>query len=111
MSDDDVAEGFRNLTHILQSALFSHQEFDPERPVFNRIVSPTRSFTGDNSDAVYYETPVAPGHEYIVRGNLAGAVYTSFTMEAGAADGAYATQTSGVLRDDDIDVDADGNYE
>ena len=39
MSDDDVAEGFRNLTHILQSALYSHQEFDPERPVFNRIVS------------------------------------------------------------------------
>src|SRR6185437_12329033 len=52
MSDDDVAEGFRNLTHILQSALYSHQEFDPDRPVFRRIVSPTRSFTGDNSDAL-----------------------------------------------------------
>ena len=111
MDDADVSEGFRNLTHILQSALYSHQEFDPDRPVFNRIVSPTRSFTGDNSDAMYYETPVASGREYIVRGTLAGAVYTSFTMEAGAADGAYSTRTSGVLRDDDIDVDADGNYE
>jgi hypothetical protein len=111
MSDDDVAEGFRNLSHILQSALYSHQEFDPERPVFNRIVSPTRSFTGDNSDAIYFETPVAPGREYIVRGNIAGAVYTSFTMEAGAAGGAYATETSGVLNDRDIDVDAEGNYE
>ena len=69
MSDADVAEGFRNLSHILQSALYSHQEFDPERPVFNRIVSPTRSFTGDNSDALYFETPVAPGREYIVTGN------------------------------------------
>ena len=102
MSDADVAEGFRNLTHILQSALYSHQEFDPQRPVFNRIVSPTRSFTGDNSDAVYFETPVAPGNEYIVRGNIAGAVYTSFTMEAGAADGSYATHTSGVLNDTEI---------
>jgi hypothetical protein len=111
MDDSDVAEGFRNLTHILQSALYSHQEFDPDRPVFNRIVSPTRSFTGDNSDALYYETPVAPGREYIVRGNLAGALYTSFTLESGAADGAYPTQTSGVLRDDDIDVDSEGNYE
>lgn len=111
MDDADVAEGFRNLTHILQSALYSHQEFDPDRPVFHRIVSPTRSFTGDNSDAVYYETPVAPGREYVVRGNLAGAVYTSFTMEAGAADGAYATHNSGVLNDNDIDVDAEGNYE
>lgn len=111
MSDDDVAEGFRNLSHILQSALYSHQEFDPDRPVFNRIVSPTRSFTGDNSDAVYFETPIAPGREYVVRGNFAGAVYTSFTMEAGAAEGGYATHTSGVLRDSDIDVDGDGNYE
>jgi hypothetical protein len=111
MSDDDVAEGFRILTHILQSALYSHQEFDPDRPVFHRIVSPTRSFTGDNSDALYFETPVAPGREYIVRGNLAGAVYTSFTMEAGAADGSYSSHTSGVLRDDDMDVDADGKYE
>ncbi|MCB0994801.1 MAG: DUF1214 domain-containing protein [Acidimicrobiales bacterium] len=111
MSDDDIAEGFRNLSHILQSALYSHQEFDPERPVFNRIVSPTRSFTGDNSDAVYYETPVAPGREYVVRGNIAGAVYTSFTMESGAAGGAYATQTSGVLNDRDIDISADGSYE
>ena len=111
MSDDDVAEGFRNLTHILQSGLYSHQEFDPDRPVFNRIVSPTRSFTGDNSDALYFETPVAAGREYMVRGNLAGAVYTSFTMEAGAADGAYATHNAGVLNDSQIDVDSDGNYE
>jgi Protein of unknown function (DUF1214) len=111
MSDDDLAEGFRNLTHILQSGLFSHQEFDPERPVFARIVAPTRSFTGDNSDAIYFETPVAYGREYLVRGNLAGAVYTSFTMEAGAADGAYATHNTGVLNDTQIDIDADGNYE
>jgi hypothetical protein len=108
---DDVGEALRNLTHILQSALYSHQEFDPARPVFNRIVSPTRSFTGDNADAVYFEAPVAGGRDYVVRGNLAGAVYTSFTMEAGATDGRYATANVGVLRDDDIDVDAAGNYE
>jgi hypothetical protein len=108
---DDVGEAMRNLTHILQSGLFSHQETDPDRPVFNRIVSPTRSFTGDNADAVYFETAVSGEREYVVRGNLAGGVYTSFTMEAGAVDGKYATATAGVLRDDDMDVDADGNYE
>ena len=59
--------------------------------MFLRIVSPTRSFTGDNADAVYFETPVSGAREYLVHGNLAGAVYTSFTMEAGAADGKYAT--------------------
>ncbi len=108
---DDVGDALRNVTHILQSALLAHQEFDPDRPVFNRIVSPTRSFTGDNADAVYFEAPVSGGREYVVRGNLAGAVYTSFTMEAGAADGKYATHLTGVLNDGDIDADADGNYE
>lgn len=108
---DDTAEAFRNLSHIVQSGFFAHQESDPDRPVFVRIVSPTRSFTGDNADAVYYETPVSDTQTYRVRGNMAGAVYTSFTMEAGAVEGKYATATSGVLRDDDIDVDADGNYE
>jgi hypothetical protein len=108
---DDVGDGLRNLTHILQSGLFAHQETDPDRPVFSRIVSPTRSFTGDNADAVYFETPVADGREYVVRGNIAGAVYTSFTVEAGAVDGKYASATAGVLRDDDIDIDGAGNYE
>lgn len=108
---DDTAEAFRNLSHIVQSALFAHQESDPDRPVFVRIVSPTRSFTGDNSDAVYFETPVSADQIYCVTGNTAGAVYTSFTMEAGAVDGKYATATSGVLRDNDMDIDAAGNYE
>lgn len=111
MSDDDVAEGFRNLTHILQSALYSHQEFDVDRPVFRRIVSPTRSFTGDNPDALYFEAPVSGAREYRVRGNLAGAVYTSFTVEEGGNDGNYPTGLAGVLNDTQIDTDADGNYE
>jgi hypothetical protein len=107
---DDVGDGLRNLTHILQSGLFAHQEFDPDRPVFLRIVSPTRSFTGDNADAIYFEAPVSGDREYLVEGNFAGAVYTSFTMEAGALDGRYATATAGVLRDDDIEADEAGNY-
>ncbi len=109
--DDDKAEGYRLLTHIVQSALFAHQELDPDRPVFMRIVAPTRSFTGDNSDAVYFETPVAGGREYVVKGNITGAVYTSFTLEAGGLDGKYPTGTAGVLRDGDMDIDAEGNYE
>jgi hypothetical protein len=106
-----VGEGLRNLTHILQSGLYAHQEFDPDRPVFRRVVSPTRSFMGDNPDAVYFEAPVRSGREYAVRGALAGAVYTSFTMEAGAVEGRYATRTAGVLNDTQIDVDDDGQYQ
>ena len=46
-----------------------------------------------------------------VRGNVAGAVYTSFTMEAGANDGRWSSGIHAVLNDNDIDVDPDGNYE
>ena len=109
--NQDIADSHRLVLHILQSGLFAHAEFDPERPVWRRIVSPTRKFTGDNADAVYFEAPVSGDKAYKVTGNLAGAVYTSFTVELGSADGKYATGTGGVLNDDDIDVDADGNYE
>ena len=60
---------------------------------------------------MYYEAPIGAGQEYVVRGNTVGAVYTSFTMEAGAVDGKWATGTSGVLRDNDIDIADDGSYE
>ena len=60
---------------------------------------------------MYFEAPVSGDKAYRVTGNLAGAVYTSFTVELGSADGKYATGTGGVLNDDDIDIDADGNYE
>ncbi len=109
--EQDIADSHRLVLHILQSALFAHAEFDPERPVWRRIVSPTRKFTGDNADAVYFEAPVRSDLIYRVSGNLAGAVYTSFTVELGTSEGRYATGTGGVLNDDDIDVDADGNYE
>jgi hypothetical protein len=109
--EDDVAEAHRVIAHVLQSALYSHAEFDPERPVWRRIVSPTRKFSGDNPDAWYFEAPVRGDRTYRVTGNLAGAVYTAFTVEAGADDGAYPDRTAGVLNDTVIDVTDDGDYE
>ncbi|GIT45633.1 MAG: hypothetical protein Ct9H300mP12_02180 [Acidimicrobiales bacterium] len=47
VDDRDVAEAHRTIAHILQSGLVSHAEFDPERPVWRRIVTPTRKFSGD----------------------------------------------------------------
>ncbi|MCY4036869.1 MAG: hypothetical protein OXF64_05415 [bacterium] len=78
--EQDIADSHRLALHILQSALFAHAEFDPERPVWRRIVSPTRKFTGDNADAVYFEAPVSSDLAYRVTGHFAGAVYTSFTV-------------------------------
>ena len=54
----DVSDGYRNLMHILEGGLFSHFDSNPERPVFRRIVSPTRKFRGDNSDAIYFDAAI-----------------------------------------------------
>ena len=110
-SAGDVVDGHRNLLHLLQGGLFSHFESDPERPVFRRIVSGTRKFRGDNPDAIYFEAAIRPDREYVVRGNMAGAVYVSITIEEGPGEGAYATGTASGIQDAEFDIDADGNFE
>jgi hypothetical protein len=106
-----VSEGHRALLHILAGAIETQLECDPLHPEFRRIVSPTRKMTGDNPDAVYFEAPVDPTRTYRIRGNIAGAVYTSITVECGAEEGKYATRTSGVINDTQLDVAPDGSYE
>jgi hypothetical protein len=107
----DVAEGFRNLMHLLQGALANHFEDDARHPRFRRIVSPTRKFMGDNADAIYYDAPVRDDLVYRVRGRRDGAVYVSLTVEANATDGRFASNTCGVLNDSQFDYAADGSFE
>jgi len=106
-----VSDGHRALLHILEGAIAGHFESDPRWPDFRRIVSPTRKMTGDNPDAVYFEAPIDAALQYRVRGNTAGAIYTSITVEAGAQEGRYATRTAGVINDSEFDVAGDGSYE
>ncbi len=54
---------------------------------------------------------VHPAGTYRVRGRTAGAVYVSFTVEAGAEDGAFPSGTVGVLNDTQFDVADDGSFE
>ena len=107
----DVAEGFRNLMHLLQGGLVGHFEDDPLHPRFRRIVTPTRKFMGDNADAIYYDAPVDPSWTYRIRGRMDGAVYVSITVEAGAEQGRFAAKTCGVLNDSQFDVAADGSFD
>lgn len=111
MSPADVAEATRALMHMLQGGLALQFERAPERPAFRRIVTPTRKFTGDNADAIYYDAPVSGKYAYRVRGNIAGAVYVSVTIEAGVEDGGLRGRTAGVINDTQFDIDASGNFE
>ena len=106
----DVAGGARAVLHLLQGGLFTHFEEDAAHPQFLQIVSPTRKFTGDNADAIYYDTPIDPNQSYRVEGNTGGAVYTSLTLEAGTDQGNFGTHTAGVLNDEDFDISSEGDF-
>lgn len=108
---DDVAGGIRVLAHLLEGGLVGHFEDDPRQPVFRQIVTSTRKSLGDNADAVYFDAAVDPQFAYRITGRTAGAVYVSFTVEAGGAGGAFPKRTAGVVNDTDFDVDADGRFE
>lgn len=110
-SAQDVAEGHRHLLHVLEQALLVELESTPTHPLAQHQVSPVRKSNGDNADAIYYSTPLAPGRRYRLRSNRAGAVYTSVTVEAGGAPGGYAGRIAGVLNDTQIDIAADGRFE
>ena len=107
----DIADGHRFLMHALHSGIEQWLEADPLRPRAVRFVTPTLKLLGDNPDAVYYTAPVAPTRRYRVRGNTAGAVYTSLTIEGGNADGHYPKRVAGALNDSQFDVAPDGSFE
>ena len=107
----DVAEGLRVILHHLGTGIETQLEDDASRPLFREIVTPWRKALGDNADARYHDATVHPAGTYRVRGRTEGAVYVSFTVEAGAEDGAFPTGTVGVLNDAGFDVAADGSFE
>lgn len=111
MSTADVAEATRAVMHVMQGGLALQFERAPERPAFRRIVTPTRKFTGDNADAIYYDAPISAKYVYRVRGKMAGAVYVSITIEAGVEDGGLRGRTAGVINDTQLDIAADGSFE
>ena len=109
-SADDVVGAHRALMHILEASLVGYFEQDESRPDFRRIVTPSRKLTGDNSDAIYFDAPVSADHSYLVQGNLGGADYFSLTIESGSADGSVPSATAGVINDEALEVDSNGNF-
>lgn len=108
---EDLTEGRLYLLQSLLSALDSQIGADPDRPVFHRIVAPNKKVLGDNPDALYFGAYIRPDRAYRVRGNIAGAVFTSFSQELGTADGHYSKGTVNVVKDTQLQVDPEGNYE
>ncbi len=106
----DVAEGLRVILHHLGTGIETQFEDDAAHPIFREIVTPWRKALGDNADARYHDARVHPAGTYQVRGTTGGAIYVSFTVEAGAEEGGFPSGTVGVLNDTGFDIAADGSF-
>ena len=107
----DRAEARRYLAHTLQHGLEAWLECDPARPAFKGFVTPEKKLLGDNPDAKYHTTPVSAQYRYRIRGNVAGATYTSFTVERGTGGGNNSRRTGATLNDTQFEIRPDGSYE
>lgn len=107
----DFAEARRTVMFHLHHAIEVWFEPNPESPGWRRFVTPTKKILGDNPDAIYYATPISAAHSYRIRGNTAGATYTSYSVEVGAVDGANPTGIGATLNDTEFEIARDGSYE
>jgi len=105
------AAGRQLVAHALQHAFQCWFDVDPKRPLFQRWITPTKKLLGDNPDALYYGAVVDPAGTYRIRGNVHGACYTSFAVEAGAMEGHLSKGVVATLNDTEFDIAADGSYE
>jgi hypothetical protein len=110
-SASERAAGRYLVANALQHAFQCWFEVDPQRPLFQRWLGPTKKLLGDNPDALYYGAVVDPAGRYRIRGNVHGACYTSFSVEAGAQDGHLSKGVIATLNDSEFEVAADGSYE
>jgi hypothetical protein len=107
----DFAEARGYLATTLQHALECWMPADPLRPAFVRFVTPEKKLLGDNPDAVYFTAPVRADARYRIRGNTAGATYTSFTVEIGTGEGGNSRKIGATLNDSQFQIAPDGSYE
>ncbi len=111
ITSNEQAEARLLMADSLQLALDFWMSADTSNPSFTRFVGPDRKLLGDNPDAIYFFAPIRPDGEYIIRGNTAGATYTSFTVERADRDGGRVIGLAATLNDTEFDIAADGSYE
>ena len=114
VSDDrHVADGYRMLATTLGVAFDTYLFAEPSRPVWVELNTPfrrDRRWGGDNTDAYYLMCPVDPERRYRISGNKGDSVYFSVTAYNEPSPGAWSDRIVALVRDDDLDIDGDGNF-
>jgi len=106
---EDFAEARRVTLHALLHGLEAWLEADPARPFFTLFIHQHKKLLGDNPDSRYYSTVISDQHQYRIRGNLAGATYTSFTIELGQ--GVDGDGIGSTINDSEFESDENGDFE
>lgn len=109
--DDSLAEARLMLLHTLNHALDVWLAADPARPGFRRWHYPDKKLFGDNPDAIYYETPVSADYSYRIKGNIDGAIYTSYSVELIKQADNRIGKLGATLNDTEFEIEPDGSYE
>jgi hypothetical protein len=111
--DRHIADGYRMLAATLGVAFDAYLFPEPGRPQFVAVNTPfrrDRRWGGDNTDAYYFICPVEPTRRYRISGNKGDSVYFSVTAYNEPSPGAWSDRVVAIIRDTDLDVDADGNF-
>jgi hypothetical protein len=111
--DRHIADGYRMLATTLGVALDTYLFTEPGRPRFVAVNTPfrrDRRWGGDNTDAYYFICPVDPKRRYRISGNKGDSVYFSVTAYNEPSPGAWSDRIVAIVRDTDLEVDADGNF-
>lgn len=105
-----ILEGYRWMFTIVQVALDIYVWGDINKPRFAEIVGPHKKWGGDNSDAFYFATPIAPDKTYRITVDPGSAVYMSLTIYGGPSDGHWSTRIVGTLNTTEMEKQPDGKY-
>jgi hypothetical protein len=111
--DRHVADGYRMLATTMGVAFDAYLFAEPGRPQFVAVNTPfrrDRRWGGDNTDAYYFICPVDPKRRYRISGNKGDSVYFSVTAYNEPSPGAWSDRVVAIIRDTDLDVDAEGNF-
>lgn len=112
LTDTEIAECHRYVTHLLASAFTEYYEADLDHPQFEGIVGPRMKLLGDNPDAFYYGTVFNADRDFIVTGRLQGEVYWSLTVYQADCVGCFSSLVLADINHSNLkSLKKDGSFE